>query len=251
MSTHSDTCQDPCVGDDATKITCVGYNGNIYNNDTVFTRIRSLEVINEDDGTELLSTYASWATCPTDDVASCSDSDVVAFDESLYTSVSYEWDNEDTLACIQDMSPDFDAQVSDINDRQDCVQFQKQTLKGCFCLTAMIESLETYGIMEGAQMVIDEYEEMCGTFAQQYVTAQTLVIGSAAMVSVINVILSTAIKAMAAFEHHKSLSAQTKAISSQIAITMFVNTALIIMIVHAAIEVRREGAGWICIKLFF
>jgi hypothetical protein len=149
----------------------------------------------------------------------------------------------------------------ELADRKNCVAFQKQTVKGCYCLDIMIAEISEHGVITGAQNLYNNFGDVCGKFAQQYVIAgrgqraadfvnltqsnsshlryalaQTLVIGAAAMVTVINVVLKTSIKGMASFEHHASLSAETKAVSSQIAITLFVNTALIIMIVNAYIE---------------
>jgi hypothetical protein len=148
--------------------------------------------------------------------------------------IEYKFDDTSVLACVEDLDPSWLPSSGTV--QKSCVQVQKQTMKGCFCLTAMIDSIELYGVLDGAQKLYEDFSDVCGDFAKQYLLAQTLVIGSAAMVTVINVLLKVTIKGMASFEHHKSLSNETKAISSQIAITMFVNTAIIIMVVHAAIE---------------
>ncbi|GMI01404.1 hypothetical protein TrVE_jg10724 [Triparma verrucosa] len=246
ISAYADTCQDPCIPETTDKVTCVGYTDNEDNADIPYARIRSVDAIDVD-GTNRGTDYVTYTDCPTADVDDCasSDSNFAGWKvdtETDYPSANFVWDDTSSLACEEDLDPSFDASTEDLVNRKNCVQFQRQTMKGCFCLNAMLDSIEEFGILDGAQKLVEDYGDICGTFAKQYLLAQTLVVGSAAMVSVINVFLTTTIKGMAAFEQHKSLSAQTKAISSQIAITMFVNTALIIMIVHAAIEFQPLNA---------
>ncbi|GMH90450.1 hypothetical protein TL16_g11773 [Triparma laevis f. inornata] len=245
VAEYENTCQDPCIPDTTDKVTCVGYTGNEDNEDTEYSRIRSVGAF--EDGSNKGYDYVSFENCPTDDVDACAsvDSNFEGWKDLSETNnpdAEFLWDDPSSLACVEDLDPSFDASSENQKNRKNCVQFQRQTMKGCFCLNAMLESIEEFGIMDGAQKLVEDYGDICGTFAKQYLLAQTLVVGSAAMVSVINVFLTTTIKGMATFEQHKSLSAQTKAISSQIAITMFVNTALIIMIVHAAIEFEPLNA---------
>jgi len=233
ISYYKGTCVDPCISGSSEKITCIGYNGQELMEDTVFERVRSVSAY-ENGRLVADPEYFPFTRCSNDDIEDCDMSDYANNVLVDYPDAKFVFDDPLGLACKDNLDPSW--VTSSGTTQKNCVQVQKQTTKGCFCLTAMIESIEQYGVLDGAQKLIDNYANVCGEFAKQYVLAQTLVIASAAMVTVINVLLKIAIKGMASFEHHKSLSNETKAISSQIAITMFVNTAIIIMIVHAAID---------------
>jgi len=240
---YKGTCQDPCISEGTEKVTCVGYNGHEVKGDTRFERLSSWSPHVDGLQTPHEPIYFPFDLCPTvEDTSEWADCQPISsFKKEIEESEDYigkevdGWLNDESvLACEEDLDPSW--VMSSGQAQKNCVQVQKQTMKGCFCLNKMIDSIAEHGVTDGAQKLYEDYAGVCGDFAKQYVLAQTLVIGSAAMVTVINVLLKVVIKGMAAFEHHKSLSNETKAVSSQIAITMFVNTAIIIMVVHAAIE---------------
>jgi len=100
----------------------------------------------------------------------------------------------------------------------------------------MVESMLEHGLIQGAQAVYNDFGDTCGNFAKQYTLAQFLLIGAAALVAIINTVLKGTIQGMANFEHHHSLSAATKGVSTNIAVALFVNTAVVVMLVNASIQ---------------
>jgi len=242
IDTYSETCMDPCVGDDNSKITCVGPQ-----DDGFYHRLRLIEP-NVDATSSSAAKYTPYTSCP-DPVVSgeCSDENGVQF---VFGGDYNIGGVTDDFTCDGDLSPqvrrDPVTGALDIAGVEQCERFQKQTVKGCFCMGVMMDAMLEKGLLAGGQHVYANYGDVCGKFARQYSLAQALLIGAAVLVTVVNVLLKTAIQGMASFEHHHSLSQQTKAISTNVAITLFVNTALIVMIVNASIDfepINQFGLG--------
>ncbi len=227
---YDNSCQDPCVPDDSSRLVCTGYTGNEQHADSVYDRIRSFSYTKSNG--DVITEYKNYADCP--NFSSNYDECTANFQEIVDAEPGTVWSPK-SLACDDGYTPDFVMSENELSDRKNCVEYQKKTVMGCFCVNIMIDIIATEGVFDGSETLMNEYA-VCETFAQQYTIAQFLVVGAAGLVTVINVVLKATIKGMASFEHHASLSEETKAISSQIAITLFVNTAIIIMAVNAYIE---------------
>ena len=260
---YNGTCQDPCVESSNEKITCVGYADNKDVDDTIFTRIRSVSswVFDEEvgnpyyfdhPGKDLCKQSSLWTTCGSE-TRSYMEDEIIDYweDREVLREGIKEKVSRDDIAFVLDDAIQCDKGGHDPSFTQgttnppqkNCTSVQKQTMKGCFCLTELMSKIQEFGIFDGVQAILDDYSEVCGSFASQYALAQVLVGGSAAMISVINIFLKSAVKGTANFEHHKSLSAETKAISSTTFLSLFVNTALLVMIVHAKIDSPLNNIG--------
>ncbi|GMH46365.1 hypothetical protein TrRE_jg6856, partial [Triparma retinervis] len=261
------TCVDPCVAASTDKVTCIGYNGQEIQDDTVFDRLRSFSAYQTGSGMggegsgRLLGKplYFDFDDCPGYDYQECPEivtyvARIKADNPTLVEAdgdIEYKFDDTSVLACVEDLDPSWLPSSGTV--QKSCVQVQKQTMKGCFCLTAMIDSIELYGVLDGAQKLYEDFSDVCGDFAKQYLLAQTLVIGSAAMVTVINVLLKPIKLCMAGVSAtQRSLNKKVEGPEFEIStrFPMILNTLAVTMVFSSALPILLPIAFVAC-QLFY
>eukprot|EP00903_Cladosiphon_okamuranus_P011141 g10515.t1 len=115
----------------------------------------------------------------------------------------------------------------------DCESYPQSTMVGCFCLDAVVTSLEEHGILNGAKKVASEQGAVCAPFLRDYAKANVLKILAVLSVVIVNTLLTSVMAKLAKFERHVSLSDYISTVTAKLALAQFLNTALIVIIVNA------------------
>eukprot|EP00752_Nemacystus_decipiens_P003601 g3320.t1 len=116
----------------------------------------------------------------------------------------------------------------------DCVSYPQSTMVGCFCLDAVVSSLQERGFWNGAKMVAREQGAVCAPFLRDYAKANAIKTLAVLSVVIVNTLLTGVMAKLAKFERHVSLSDYTSTVTAKLALAQFLNTALIVIIVNAA-----------------
>lgn len=117
--------------------------------------------------------------------------------------------------------------------------FVGSSVASCYCIDRFIAALEMHGT-NGLSVVQKEEGALCFDLLAAYATAQSLVVGAALLVVVVNAVLKTVLTAITRFERHASLSDATAALSLKIFIAQFINTALIVLLVNAQFDFVQQ-----------
>jgi len=128
---------------------------------------------------------------------------------------------EDTYKCS---TPASDASAS--------VEFTGKSIVGCYCIQEFIEAIRTHGA-NGLTVVQEAEGELCIDLLSAYATSQSLIVGAALLVVVVNAVLKAVLTAITKFERHANRSDETASLAFKIFVAQFVNTALIVLLVNA------------------
>ncbi|KAJ0399851.1 hypothetical protein P43SY_000419 [Pythium insidiosum] len=145
-------------------------------------------------------------------------------------------------ACISETSnrtcstmPCFDQALKDANEK--CEQYPETNILFCFCKDALTASIAQYGFFDGPRQLWETYVP-CQTFITDYVTRNVLMYVAAAIVVIVNLLLKSILRGFSVVERHSSESAKASALAVKMFAAQFLNTAIIVLVVNAALNLR-------------
>lgn len=117
----------------------------------------------------------------------------------------------------------------------------KQTdVLSCACLGILVDLINEHGVITGGQKARDDHSDMCSQVAQDFIASNSLLIGAALAVVVINFVLKLVLKKLVAFERHATVSGQQTAVALKIFLAQVLNTGVIVLIVNASLPGNAE-----------
>jgi hypothetical protein len=114
-----------------------------------------------------------------------------------------------------------------------CKSFTASTVLGCYCQGALAMYVEELGAINGFLQFTDNEMDTCKVFVETYATAQSVIILSSGMASVVNVLLGIIIPILTGLEGHVSLSQRSKSLAVKVAAAQTINTGLTAVLVNA------------------
>jgi len=114
-----------------------------------------------------------------------------------------------------------------------CKSFTASTVLGCYCQGALAMYVEELGAINGFLEFADNEMDTCKVFVETYATAQSVIILSSGMASVVNVMLGIIIPILTGLEGHVSLSQRSKSLAVKVAAAQTINTGLTAVLVNA------------------
>jgi hypothetical protein len=131
--------------------------------------------------------------------------------------------------------PCFDQEL--LEQGEMCETYPETNILYCLCKDAVAESIQSYGFLDGPKKL---WQEMipCRSFISGYVTRNVLMYLAAGIVVIVNLLLKAILRGFATFEAHSSESAKASAIAIKMFSAQFLNTAVIVLIVNAALSLK-------------
>ena len=118
--------------------------------------------------------------------------------------------------------------------------FPVRNLIGCFCQQTLQAAIAADGIFSGAASTLENHPE-CEQLASSFVLAQTLLVISAGGIVIINTGLHGFLAMVTRLEHHDSVSHLKNATAIKLFFALFLNTGLLVLLVHARVQGAREA----------
>ena len=116
-----------------------------------------------------------------------------------------------------------------------CKTFAATTVLGCYCAQALTAYVAELGPVGGFEHFAHDEADTCNDFLGSYLQAQSIIVLSSGMASVVNVILGAVIPMLTAIEGHVSLSDRSRSLAVKVAAAQTVNTGLTAVLVNAAL----------------
>ena len=115
----------------------------------------------------------------------------------------------------------------------------------CYCIQGTVKAHKNGGVRGMFDFVVDDDEcSADGGFAESYVTSQLLSLFGAIVVVVANQALRSIMKALSTFEQYKSVTSSSGALAKKLLVAQLINTAVVILVVNAAIT-SDDAFSWI------
>jgi hypothetical protein len=130
-----------------------------------------------------------------------------------------------------------------VDSRDKCPTLTSRTypansVAGCYCIQVFSDMIESDGLQAAIQHMRYDESDLCLAFIQSYGLAQSLAIGAAVLVVVINLVLQQILSMLTHFEKHNSVSDEESALALKIFVGQLINTAFIVLLVNAEIRMR-------------
>jgi hypothetical protein len=145
--------------------------------------------------------------------------------------------------CVSDASattcstlPCFDQDL--LNDGDVCETYLASHMLYCLCTAQLQTSISEMGIIDGPQALWTDFEP-CRGFIKDYLTKNAFIVLASGIVVIVNLLLKAILRAFATFERHSSESAKASAIALKMFMAQFLNTAIIVLIVNASLNLNR------------
>lgn len=119
-------------------------------------------------------------------------------------------------------------------DNRSFVVSQSQTV-ACYCSNALATEVQSKDLFSGAVKVYNEDGIICAQVASNFVTYNAFALVSSIITTIINWLLQYILGWLTAYEGHPSLSAQERAISFKVFVSLYLNTAVIVLLINAAL----------------
>lgn len=134
-----------------------------------------------------------------------------------------------TLAC-------FDQSLQDKGET--CETYQANHVVYCLCVSAVASSIERYGWYKGLKILWDDFLP-CRAFLTKYLAKNALIFLAATIIVTVNIMLKSILRAFATFERHSSESAKASSIVLKTFSAQFLNTAVIVLVVNASLNLKH------------
>jgi hypothetical protein len=113
--------------------------------------------------------------------------------------------------------------------------FVGSSVVGCYCIQQIVDALNQHGA-DALRVVQEQDGELCTAMLTNYAAGQSMVVGAALLVVVVNAVLNTVLRSITKFERHANRSDATASLSFKIFLAQFINTALIVVLVNAQLD---------------
>ncbi|TMW61290.1 hypothetical protein Poli38472_013753 [Pythium oligandrum] len=124
-----------------------------------------------------------------------------------------------------------------VDEGETCETYPEANILYCFCKDALTESIDQKGFYEGPKDLWSRYVP-CRNFIRDYLIRNAFLYLAAGIVVIVNMLLKAILRAFATFEAHSSESAKASAIAIKMFGAQFLNTAIIVLIVNAAMNLN-------------
>ncbi|RLN89705.1 hypothetical protein BBJ28_00011883 [Nothophytophthora sp. Chile5] len=114
-----------------------------------------------------------------------------------------------------------------------CETYVANHVLHCYCSTALTASIAKHGYLHGAKALWDNLP--CRGYTKDYLVKNAFIVLAAGVVVIVNVLLNSILRLFAAFERHTSASTRTLKVAVRMFGAQFLNTAVIVLIVNAAL----------------
>ena len=116
------------------------------------------------------------------------------------------------------------------NARGGC-EYNPATLAACYCMQEL-KKLPLPPTLGDFSALYEREKDLCGPLFTNVVLGQTITVGVAVFIAVLNVVLKTVMTNLSMYEHHHNLSAQSESLSLKTFISLFINTAILLLVIN-------------------
>lgn len=117
----------------------------------------------------------------------------------------------------------------------DCETYTASHVLYCLCTAQLQTSISELGLLSGPRKLWETYIP-CRGFLTDFIGKNAFIVVASAVVVIVNIVLKTALRAFASFERHTSESAKASAVALKMFAAQFLNTAIIVLVVNAALS---------------
>eukprot|EP00644_Phytophthora_capsici_P006605 jgi/Phyca11/118750/e_gw1.36.95.1 len=132
-----------------------------------------------------------------------------------------------TLAC-------FNSKVRE-ETGADCETYLASHMLYCLCTTQLQLSISQFGVIDGPQELWKTFLP-CRGFLTDFAAKNAFIVVASAVVVIVNIVLKSTLRGFASFERHTSESAKASAVALKMFAAQFLNTAIIVLVVNAALS---------------
>ncbi|KAL4166165.1 hypothetical protein KRP22_013430 [Phytophthora ramorum] len=132
-----------------------------------------------------------------------------------------------TLACFDGVARE--------ESGEDCQTYLASHVLYCLCTAQLQTSISDFGMISGPQQLWKTYLP-CRGFLTDFLAKNAFIVVASAVVVVVNIVLKTTLRGFASFERHASESAKASAVALKMFAAQFLNTAIIVLVVNAALS---------------
>ncbi|RLN90291.1 hypothetical protein BBJ28_00024844, partial [Nothophytophthora sp. Chile5] len=118
-----------------------------------------------------------------------------------------------------------------------CESYQASHMLYCLCTAKLQESIDTLGLVRGPRQLWQMLP--CRTFLTDYLAKNAFIVVASVVVVVVNLVLKATVLRFASFERHKSESVKASAVALKMFAAQFLNTAIIVLVVNAALSLSN------------
>ena len=112
---------------------------------------------------------------------------------------------------------------------QEGTVFSPEGARQCYCVQLFRGVLNTLGVVEGTKQFVTMHSDECSDVVFFYGAAKSVVFGSVAAVSILNVVIQVSAAVLVRFEDHPDVSFSTDSQTSKTFLGLFVNTVFVLL----------------------
>ncbi|KAG7394731.1 hypothetical protein PHYBOEH_004774 [Phytophthora boehmeriae] len=105
----------------------------------------------------------------------------------------------------------------------------------CLCTAELQASITELGLLHGPRALWNTFVP-CRGFLTDFLGKNAFIVVASAVVVIVNLVLKTTLRGFATFERHTSESAKASAVALKMFAAQFLNTAIIVLVVNAALS---------------
>lgn len=114
-----------------------------------------------------------------------------------------------------------------------CYAFSVTSKSGCYCEQTLKKNINEYGYISGAKRTLDEDNNYCYNFAYSYLMSFIFSMGTSLFTLILNSVMMNVLGCITKIERRRNKSSEIRSTAMKIFISLFVNTAIIILIVQS------------------
>ncbi|KAF4039269.1 RSN1 7TM family protein [Phytophthora infestans] len=118
---------------------------------------------------------------------------------------------------------------------EDCETYLASHALYCLCTAQLQSSIAEFGVIDGPQELWNTYVP-CRGFLTDFLAKNAFIVIASAVVVIVNIVLKSTLRGFASFERHTSESAKASAVALKMFAAQFLNTAIIVLVVNAALS---------------
>ncbi|KAL3664281.1 hypothetical protein V7S43_010608 [Phytophthora oleae] len=118
---------------------------------------------------------------------------------------------------------------------EDCETYLASHILYCLCTTQLQLSIAELGVIDGPQELWKTFTP-CRGFLTDFAAKNAFIVVASAVVVIVNIVLKSTLRGFASFERHTSESAKASAVALKMFAAQFLNTAIIVLVVNAALS---------------
>ncbi|KAG4058688.1 hypothetical protein PC123_g6359 [Phytophthora cactorum] len=120
---------------------------------------------------------------------------------------------------------------------EDCGTYLASHVLYCLCTAQLQTSIAEFGVIDGPQELWNTFLP-CRGFLTDFLAKNAFIVIASAVVVIVNIVLKSTLRGFASFERHTSESAKASAVALKMFAAQFLNTAIIVLVVNAALSLN-------------